>query len=507
MLGVAVTRRRGENDTMRLLCLASVMLLTTLPVSAQQLRGRVVLPDSVSPAAGAVIEAVLEADASVRTRALSSRDGNFQLTLPRAGRYRLSGLRIGYVPTEFGVQDFAAGEVRTQQLVLASTAVRLAVVRVDARAQCGRDIAGGSTVASLLTQVRTALGAATLVSTDGRPEAQWRTHRLIVDHARVPLAGPWDTLRSGATQRPFASVSVMQLSNEGFVRFTADGGAMYRAPDADVLLSEWFVGTHCFSVVEDRDRPELIGLRFTPARVRAEVTDIRGTLWLRREGTKLEWLDFGYMGLPRYLEGANAGGSLRFVQLPDGAWIVQAWELRMPRPVRAFMLARPSLNEGEVPMVVASTEYIGGAIARVQRGGTTLFETALEPLARQFPAIESPEVTASCPSALAYNTDTRGLVYGVISSPTGRLPSNTRAEIAWRAPPTRGLSESERKQFRVLDAPDGFYMMCGLPFGSTVTVQAIAPGFVAAPVEVRLSGRQQTARLPIALQPDTTRRP
>jgi hypothetical protein len=480
------------------------LVLTALPLSAQQLRGRVVLADSVTPGAGVVIEAVLASDALVRARALASGNGSYVLQLPRPGEYRLTGLRIGYVPTEFGVISLAAGETRTQQLVMANTMVQLTVIRVDARAQCGRDIAGGSTVASLLTQVRAALGAATLVSTDGRPEAQWRTHRLIVDHRRVPLAGPWDSTRTGATQRPFASVSVMQLSNEGFVRFMEDGSAYYRAPDADVLLSEWFVSTHCFAVVEDREHPELIGLRFTPARVRAEITDIRGTLWLTREGTKLESLEFGYVGLPRYLDIANPGGSLRFAQLPDGSWIVRAWELRMPRAVRAFTIARPNFNESETPMVVASVEHVGGQVAKVQRGAAVLYEGSLEPLAAQFPALATPRAAPSCPAALAYDANTRGLVYGQISSRTGTLPANTRAEITWRAAPNEGLSESQRKQFRVLDAPDGFFMMCGLPFGSSVTVQAMAPGFVTGEAETRLGDRQRSARLSIVLEPAPT---
>jgi hypothetical protein len=489
---------------MRTLVIA-ILLLVATRLSAQQQRGRVLLADSTTPAAGAVIEAVLESDATVRARALASRDGNYQLRLPRAGNYKLSGLRIGYVPTEFGVVSFADGENKTQQLILTNTAVRLAVVRVDARTQCGRDIAGGSTVASLLTQVRTALGAATLVSTDGGAQAEWRTHRLIVDHRRVPLAGPWDSVRTGATQRPFTSVGVLQLSNEGFVRLL-DDGVEYRAPDAEILLSEWFLGTHCYAVVEDRDQPELIGLRFTPARLRSQVTDISGTLWLTRAGTKLERIDFGYVGLPRYLDVANPGGSMRFAQLSDGSWIVQAWELRMPRPVQRFLIGGPDISSSEVPMVVASTEHVGGQVARVRRDTTTLFSTDVEPLVKRFPALATPEVMPSCPSALAYDADTRGLVFGLISTSRGSLPRATRAEIAWRAPPNRNLPQSERLQIRLLDAPDGFFMLCGLPFGSGISVKATAPGYEQGDASTRLSTRQPTARMPIVLAPDTTTR-
>ena len=493
----------GEVGVMRALWMLLAVGLSAVPLAAQQLRGRVVLPDSTTPGAGVVIEAVLESDAAIRARALASGRGDYVLQLPHAGAYRLSGMRIGYVPTEFGTVTFAAGESRTQQLVLANTPVRLTVVRVDARAQCGRDVAGGSTVASLLTQVRTALGAATLVSSDGRAQAQWRTHRLIVDHRQVPLAGPWDSVLTGATQRPFASVSVFQLSTQGFVRID-DDGVVYRAPDADVLLSEWFVSTHCFSVVENRERPDVVGLRFVPARVRAAVTDIRGTLWLSRADAKLESLEFGYVGLPRFLDVANPGGSLRFAQLADGAWIVRSWELRMPRPVRAVMIARPEEANREVPMVVASTEHIGGQVGKVLRDTVVLYDGALEPLGSQFPALLTPEVRPSCPAMLAYDADTRGLVYGLITPSAGALPATARAEIVWNAPPSPSLRSYERRQTRLLDAPDGFFMLCGLPFGSGISVRATAAGFEQGEASVRLSTRNPSAQLPIVLQRDTT---
>lgn len=476
-------------------------VLISRPLSAQVLRGNATLAGTERPAAGVVIEAVLESDVTVRMRTLVGSSGRYVLQLPRAGTYRLQGLRIGYVPTPFGSITMAAGETQTRDLVLATTAVQLTVVRVDTRAVCGRNVPGGSTVAALLSQVRTALDASTLVSTDGRAQAEVKTYRLIVDHRRVPLAGPWDSVRTGATQRPFASASPMVLSNEGFVR-VSDDAVVFRAPDADVLLSEWFLSTHCYAVEEDRDRPDLIGLRFTPARVRSNVTDIRGTLWLTREGTKLQWLEFGYVGLPRYLAATNPGGTLSFAQLSDGSWIVRSWELRMPRPVRAFALAG---QEGEVPMIVASTEFRGGHVSKVQRDSVVLFEAEEEALAARFPALADSTARASCPSTIARDAATRGLVYGFISARSGSLPNNTRAEISWRAPPHPTLSENDRKQFRVLDAPDGFFMLCGLPYGSTITVQALAPGLTANPIDVRLGDRQPSARMTILLEPEPTR--
>ena len=108
---------------------------------------------------------------------------------------------------------------------------------------------------------------------------------------------------------------------------------------------------------------------------------------------------------------------------------------------------------------------------------------------------------------MAYDADTRGLVFGLITTTRGSLPRSTRAEISWMAPPNRNLPQSERRQIRLLDAPDGFFMLCGMPFGSGISVKATAPGYLQENAAVRLSTRQATARLPIVIAPDTITRP
>ena len=108
-----------------------------------------------------------------------------------------------------------------------------------------------------------------------------------------------------------------------------DDGSIYYAPDADVLLSDAFLDTHCMSLVEGEDEAEgLVGLSFEPTQDRG-VTDISGVLWLDPADAELQWLDYQY----EFLDVPNSerlGGKIRFSGLPDGTWIVRQWYIRMP---------------------------------------------------------------------------------------------------------------------------------------------------------------------------------
>src|SRR5258708_27962450 len=70
-----------------------VLLIPLAPISAQRLHGAVLLPDSTTPARGVIVVATGDNGALVR-RALTNQRGNFELPLPHAGRYPVSGLRI-----------------------------------------------------------------------------------------------------------------------------------------------------------------------------------------------------------------------------------------------------------------------------------------------------------------------------------------------------------------------------------------------------------------------------
>ncbi len=159
------------------------------------------------------------------------------------------------------------------------------------------------------------------------------------------------------TSNPWKSLPVDDLLSGGFVRPDGDGSAYY-APDADVLLSDAFLDTHCMRLADgENDSEGLIGLAFEPVGDRG-ITEISGVLWVDPSNGELRWLDYGY----EYLDVPNRerlGGRVRFEGLPDGTWIVRDWVIRMP------LLSATRLRTGGLRTELIGIKEQGGLIVRV----------------------------------------------------------------------------------------------------------------------------------------------
>src|SRR5262249_53043076 len=145
-------------------------------------------------------------------------------------------------------------------------------------------------------------------------------------------------------------------------------GTTYYAPDAEVLLSDFFAAAHCFHLVEpprSAGVSSLIGVAFQPLRDRPVLHDIDGTLWLDRTSAELRTLEFRYTGLPDYVAPANPGGKVEFLRLSDGGWLVSRWSVRMP-VVGPRGSAPPQTGLGRM-MVVTSRRDV--AVRGVQMTG------------------------------------------------------------------------------------------------------------------------------------------
>ena len=159
------------------------------------------------------------------------------------------------------------------------------------------------------------------------------------------------------TPIPWKSVPVDDLLSGGFVRPEGDG-SVYYAPDAEVLLSDPFLDTHCMRLTEGRDESKgLIGLAFEPLEDRG-VTEISGTLWVDPATGELQWLDYRYeeLDVPNR---ERLGGRVSFGGLPNGTWIVRDWSIRMPR------LEATRTPGGRVRTELTGIKEEGGLIVRV----------------------------------------------------------------------------------------------------------------------------------------------
>jgi hypothetical protein len=341
----------------------------TIPgaLASQSVRGQ--LTDSVTrtPLPGAFLTLVDEHGVE-QARTITNGSGDFLLTAPAAGVYRLRSKRIGFRPYVSSRIRLTAGGTTSYNAVVDPIPVALSQVVVQGERQC--DVEAGASVAAVWEEVHEALAAVSWTSRDpGYWYAIVRFQRETTPGGRP--RGPDSAWRDDGYRRvPIKSVPPEQLEREGFVVVDSEGWT-YHGPDADELISDQFLRTHCFETKSGLDETAgLIGLSFTPARGRRP-PDITGTLWIDRTTAMLHHLDFSYTRLPEDLAAPRAGGRIEFMRVPSGAWIVRDWVIRMPE---AQMKQRP-MAMGTQAEVVGFKEVGGSALEIKTRSGIILYRS------------------------------------------------------------------------------------------------------------------------------------
>src|SRR5690606_14651267 len=129
--------------------------------------------------------------------------------------------------------------------------VQLPELVAVAPGRCETGAATGSAAALLLEEARKALGLAREANRRGVTFAV-ATFDITLDRdLRVVAERP--AQQTSNRDLPIVSTSVDTLRRFGFVREVPaydPNGPMYYGPDESVLLSDWFLSTHCFTVAE-----------------------------------------------------------------------------------------------------------------------------------------------------------------------------------------------------------------------------------------------------------------
>jgi len=300
---------------------------------AQDLRVRVLEAELSIPVSGALV-LLVDPKGRERKRGVTSEGGRVHLRALAAGSYRLRLLRIGYVAWESPLVE-VGGETRDIEFRVASRRVVLPDVIVVGRSLCGARSTGNAATMALWEEAQKAFGLAR--ETVLRRRLRFRSVERIADldqDGRV-TAERAGLQPSGLISWPVRAPAVESLAAHGFVTQIENlvEGPTWYGPDPEVLLSEFFLDSHCFRPVPpDSGTPAgWVGLGFEPV-PDPHKPDIRGTIWVDRESAGLRRLDFSYATLPSWAVHAVAGGRLEFARLPGGLWIVQRWTLRVPVP-------------------------------------------------------------------------------------------------------------------------------------------------------------------------------
>ena len=348
-----------------------LLLAAGIPIhaDAQTVRGRLLDPDGVTGLGSAMV--VLEdRNGTEVERALSRNNGLFQLKAPAPGSYRLRAERIGYATTHTDFFDLAAGETITQNIVAAVQAITLEGIEAGGERKCTVRPAEGLAVTRVWEEARKALSAAAWTQERGYYQYEMMNVNRRLEPESRKVLGEERSYNRGYMQAPYVSRPADSLVNGGFARITPRE-SLYWAPDAEVLLSDSFLDTHCFNLRTDAEEaPGLIGLSFEPVPGR-RLPDIGGTLWLDLSTSRLERLDFTYrnLNLPRTILTSGIGGTLEFEALPNGTWIVNSWRIRMPKAGMGT-----NLISGGGTAVLQEIIVQGGDVIRVHGNEGTVLE-------------------------------------------------------------------------------------------------------------------------------------
>lgn len=305
------------------------LLLAPLGLSAQTVVGTVVDADTRQPVTGAMVRLMDPGGVWTGRLFLTAADGRFRLRAPAPGIFGLRVERIGFEEATAGPVALGPDASVTYDVAIGARPVRLEGLDVSAgRRRCSlRSDAEGATQA-LWGEIRKALDAALWTEREAGLQFQVVQRTLTLDATGERLR---EGDRRGATLYGGNSVRTLppeDLAEGGYVR-REDPFIYHYGPDATVLLSDAFLETHCFRIVDGpEDEPGLVGLEFEP--VGGRNPDITGVLWADRATARLERVAFSYTGLGRRPGADVARGEVRFAELSDGRWIVRDWFIRAP---------------------------------------------------------------------------------------------------------------------------------------------------------------------------------
>ena len=279
----------------RVFLLASVLVALFLrgpSLRAQIIRGTLVEELSEVPVDGAAVVLLDEADRQISWR-LTDPAGRFSFVLQRGGTYRLRADRIGHASVVSDLITVNADQTVLRRLEIPVEAIVLEGLTVESGRRCEVRPGSNQATARVWEEARKALEATSQTTRRGlyryvirhfERELDARGTRVLSENSRVDRQ---------LTPNPWKSLPVDDLLSRGFVRPDGDG-SVYYAPDADVLLSDPFLDTHCMRLTEGGDESQgLIGLVFEPVEDRG-VTEISGTLWVDPTNGELQWLDYDY---------------------------------------------------------------------------------------------------------------------------------------------------------------------------------------------------------------------
>lgn len=328
-------------------------VLLTQQLNAQSITGTITDAESRAPVPG-VLLTVRDSARAIRTRVLTDQNGSFRVPVT-AGEYHVTAEHIAFTPMTRAVRVGGQAFQLTWALTPAAIALAEIVVRTERQCQSAEDPGA----ARLWYVARTALGAASAETTK---EFRLRHFRRVLDLSFNQVGNDSMRFEIQRGSHSYRSIPTDSLLRHGFVQ-DHYGMLAFFGPDAELLLSDAFVNSHCFQVERSKEKPGLIGLAFWPHKNQRR-PDIEGAMWVDQKTGLLQYVEYQFTGLPQVADKRFASGRVEFEMLPDRSWMVRRWYIRMPHFVNA-----PGV--GRVRSVLGGSVEEGGEVLSLNANGTS----------------------------------------------------------------------------------------------------------------------------------------
>jgi hypothetical protein len=296
----------------------------------------------------------------------SSPTGAFLFAVSGNQKYELRIAAIGYARHAFIDIPLGSETVIVPETALTPVVVTLPELHaMSGKRACGKSELNPETFGGLLESARTSLQVmdATLRSASLAFEMQV-IHKLAVKTSTDSSISA-DTVGGVLHEWPVKSLSIDSLQLLGFQRpkTPEEGyGHHYYGPDMQVLVSDWFLDTHCFALDKDHSKGDTVVIRFDPAG-KSHNVDVSGVLVLDRPTLTMRRLAFELRDLPDGVPDRSAGGEMHFAEKGTGLWVPVDWAIWAPITKSARTISRPMLTAEPGRGLRGGTMLGGGSLS------------------------------------------------------------------------------------------------------------------------------------------------
>lgn len=345
----------------------SFLAILLLPVwgEAQSVSGRVRSAADGAPIAGAVIRVTYPRGGPVL--GLSGPQGLFRVQVPEGDTVRVSVEMIGHRQWSSSSRRLDGADSVYLDVLLEIAPVELDAIGAESRNLCAGISTGSAGIDVLWRDARTALTAQQIGGARGRLRYLLETYERDVASDSLVVIRDVRHRRWSTSPEAFRSAPVSWLQTEGFLE-EKDNAVFLYGPTSAILLDDWFVHTHCLSLVPPQPGDTMLDLAFAPNRDR-RTPDIRGTIRLDARSRDLRSIEFEYVSLPARIP-SGSSGRVFFNRLSDGSVIIKEWSIDSPiielGEIMAFGQRRPIER-------VWATRQSGGETLRAQDGTSEVY--------------------------------------------------------------------------------------------------------------------------------------